>query len=268
MNVLQKTIEVQESFVGVVGETVPKAPKDVEEVFDEPIIWCNELWRIIDGITNLHGSSVSLTLILFLAFYRVNVMSIIYAGLVGLSFIVSPSHTYLFKTNDEDQERIVLRNRRHKQLMWTMLVVWQIVIIIVEYSALLFVDPAALKVSYSFFCSSKGKTQFSPIPQFSSISDYEMCQDQWIRFLDLGDYTFTSLFFDFICLFVTLIAKFALDKPLKDMNLAESPVEGDSDDFTQVGKIKTQTDSIRFLFYTQFYFVVLFYMLIMVSTFN
>ena len=77
-----------------------------------------------------------------------------------------------------------------------------------------------------------------------------------------------SLTLDFIVLFATIFTKFALDKPFLEMQLSDAPREGDQGDFTQAGKIKTTTDSVSYLFYTQFYFVVLFYMLVMVSTFN
>ena len=71
----------------------------------------------------------------------------------------------------------ILSQRRRKQLMWTLIVVFQILIIIVEYSALLFVDGNYVKKYHDFLCNPDGKSMFSPIAKFSSISDFAMCQD-------------------------------------------------------------------------------------------
>ena len=149
--------------------------RDPREIFADPIIWCNQLWKMIDGTTNLHGSSLSLTLIIFLGLYRVNIVSVFYAVLVALSFVVAPRHTYLFRIDDPDKERRVMNQRRRKSIMWTLLVVCQILFIAIEYSFLLFVNDEQLKKHFTFYCNPDGKNKFSPIKEFSHQSDYVTC---------------------------------------------------------------------------------------------
>lgn len=213
-------------------------------IMKRPIMDGSWFWHRLDNVYQKIGFEFALLLLVGAAFYKLNVISIIYIMLAAyFSF-----HCKYMTLEDKFCEQKV-----HSLLKKWKLVYFLIALGLLFQYAILLWFPLNWNVFYPwkdvmFFCDETSKNSFSKLPDFHDESDLIKCLSNWKKWLFLEKFKDNELFIDFFLLFMMILFEdFFFKNPVQ--RVIHKP--GDENDFT-VNR-KTFTEKVKFFYYCYFY---------------
>ena len=248
------TLEVRTSYKSSSGddqEVIAPANFEIFKNFQKyimkkPIMDGNWLFYKLEHAYQRIGFELALLLLAVAAFYKLNVISILYI-LLAAYFSFHCKYLTLEDNFSEKKVRVLLQKWRFVYFLISIGLLFQ-------YAILLWF-PLNWNVFYPwkdvlFVCDENSKNSFSKINEFHDESDLVKCLNNWKKWLFLERFKDNELFMDFSVLFMMILYEHYF--LILNHNTIDQDIKAeDNGDFTH--KRKDWLDWIKFFYYCYFY---------------
>lgn len=249
---MREETEDHEPLLSRIVENIPEEA-DSNELFknfqifiiQKPIMDGSWFLVRLDHAYQKIGFELALLLLVAAAFYKLNVISILYIVLAAyFSF-----HCKYMTLEDQFSEKKVRALLKKWRLVYFLISLG----LLFQYAILLWF-PLNWNVFYPwkdvmFLCDESSKNAFSKLTDFHDESDLIKCLNNWKKWLFLEKFKDNELFIDFFLLFMMVLYEDFFFKNKEDQAIIHKP--GDENDFTM--KRKHWVDSLKFYYYCYFY---------------
>lgn len=242
----------------------PSAPSDLDEGDEQErealkkefenlraLYYGKKFDTVATQLYHRHGYEIALFLLVVLAFYRLNVLSLFYV-------IIASAFTYFSHYFNQHGANWI---RKLNRVKWAWRVVYTITAfdVLRQYFILEWFPPqwgiTNLYEGLGFGCDTAGQSVYSTIYQYSDESDYAKCVDNFKLWLAVDKFSLFNIVMNFICLF-KLMSYDNYFVPFYAWGYEKKHKEGDADDFTR-RPLKSALHMAKFFVFCHFHQVAL-----------